>query len=327
MKILRYSISAFICFAALSCVGVKREGGSQSGSASSAASVASQAPQTSQTEKGFSMPSVPTHIAPAERLGYLAEHYWDNYNLSDSLLLANRDVTDGAFASYLWVLQQLQGDSVALARSVERLLSRSLAAESTAFDRFTTLFEDYLYNANSPFLNEELYIPVLRYVVGCEALDDIYKFRPQRQLTMALKNRAGAVALDFSYTLDGGSSARMHSLRSPYTILFFNNPDCADCARVKEFFESSTLFGELWQRGDLKVLSIYPDPDIELWRENSYPEIMINGYDAQQRIIKEQLYDLKAIPTLYLLDEQKRVLLKDAPVEGVEAYLRDITKQ
>lgn len=272
------------------------------------------------------MPKVPSHILPEERMSYLAEHFWDSYNLSDSLLLANRDVTDGAFASYLWVLQQLQGDSVAVAKSVDRLLSRSVVVESTAFERFTALFEDYLYNANSPFINEELYIPVLRFIVGCDELDEIYKFRPQRQLTMALKNRMGAEALDFSYTLADGRSARMHSLRSPYTILFFNNPDCADCARVKEYFQASALFRELWQRGELKVLSVYPDPDLELWKQSSYPEILINSYDAKQAISEGQLYDLKAIPTLYLLDEDKRVLLKDAPVEGVEAYLKDMLK-
>ncbi len=321
MKILRYLLSAFLCFSALSCVEAKRD---KKGAESSSAPAISKAESS---DKGFSMPKVPSQIAPQERLGYLAEHFWDNYNLSDSLLLANRDVTDGAFASYLWVLQQLQGDSLAVAKSVDRLLSRSVAASSSAFERFTTLFEDYLYNANSPMLNEELYIPVLRYIVGCDSLDDIYKFRPQRQLTMALKNRMGAEALDFSYTLSDGHSARMHSLQSPYTILFFNNPDCADCARVKEYFENSTLFAQLWQQGELKVLSIYPDPDIELWKQNSYPEIMINSYDAQQAITGDQLYDLKAIPTLYLLDEQKHVLLKDAPVEGIEAYLRDNMKK
>ncbi|MFI3279026.1 MAG: DUF5106 domain-containing protein [Rikenellaceae bacterium] len=321
MKALRYLLWAFLCFLALSCVEGKRGSGSTTASESTV-----QVDKATTAERGFSMPKVPSHILPEERMSYLAEHFWDSYNLSDSLLLANRDVTDGAFASYLWVLQQLQGDSVAVAKSVDRLLSRSVVVESTAFERFTALFEDYLYNANSPFLNEELYIPVLRFIVGCDELDEIYKFRPQRQLTMALKNRMGAEALDFSYTLADGRSARMHSLRSPYTILFFNNPDCADCARVKEYFQASALFRELWQRGELKVLSVYPDPDLELWKQSSYPEILINSYDAKQAISEGQLYDLKAIPTLYLLDEDKRVLLKDAPVEGVEAYLKDMLK-
>ena len=35
----------------------------------------------------------------------------------------------------------------------------------------------------------------------------------------------------------------------------------------------------------------------------------------------EQVYDLKAMPTLYLLDAEKRVILKDASFEQVEERL------
>ena len=38
-------------------------------------------------------------------------------------------------------------------------------------------------------------------------------------------------------------------------------------------------------------------------------------------IKEEQVYDLKAIPTLYLLDKDKTVLLKDATAPAIEAYL------
>jgi hypothetical protein len=38
----------------------------------------------------------------------------------------------------------------------------------------------------------------------------------------------------------------------------------------------------------------------------------------------KEIYDLKAIPSLYLLDRQKNVLLKDARFEQVEVYLKSI---
>lgn len=37
--------------------------------------------------------------------------------------------------------------------------------------------------------------------------------------------------------------------------------------------------------------------------------------------MKKQLYDLKALPTLYLLDSKMKVLLKDAPIERIVEYL------
>ena len=37
--------------------------------------------------------------------------------------------------------------------------------------------------------------------------------------------------------------------------------------------------------------------------------------------ISRGLYDIRAIPTRYLLDGEKRVLLKDAPLERIIGYL------
>ena len=45
--------------------------------------------------------------------------------------------------------------------------------------------------------------------------------------------------------------------------------------------------------------------------------------DASQVINRHRLYDLKAVPCLYLLDADKRVLLKDVTVEHLELYLRE----
>jgi hypothetical protein len=37
-------------------------------------------------------------------------------------------------------------------------------------------------------------------------------------------------------------------------------------------------------------------------------------------ITRERLYDIKAIPTIYLLDSDKKVLLKDSSIEAVESF-------
>ena len=52
------------------------------------------------------------------------------------------------------------------------------------------------------------------------------------------------------------------------------------------------------------------------------PDSWVVAYDAEQAVNEKETYVLPAIPTLYLLDRDKRVLLKDAPVEQVEYYLK-----
>lgn len=71
------------------------------------------------------------------------------------------------------------------------------------------------------------------------------------------------------------------------------------------------------------MLSFYPDEELEEWRKhlNEFPEEWINSYDKELTLREKQLYDLKAIPTLYLLDREKKVLLKDATAQVIEEYL------
>lgn len=73
----------------------------------------------------------------------------------------------------------------------------------------------------------------------------------------------------------------------------------------------------------LQILALYPDQDLTLWRNKlaEIPSTWITGYDADQKITHQNLYNLDAIPTLYLLDQNKKVILKDAPWQAIEAYL------
>ena len=80
---------------------------------------------------------------------------------------------------------------------------------------------------------------------------------------------------------------------------------------------------QLLEQKRLTVLSIYPDEELDEWRKhlNEFPKEWVNGYDKTFAIKEQQLYDLKAIPTLYLLNKDKTVLLKDAPAQTIEEYL------
>ena len=69
--------------------------------------------------------------------------------------------------------------------------------------------------------------------------------------------------------------------------------------------------------GQIAVLNIYIDEDIQGWLDYMpiYPESWYSGYDSEHMVRGDELYNVRAIPSLYLLDENKTVLLKDVPVE------------
>lgn len=273
----------------------------------------------------FQLPDIPAVLESAEeRIDYLSRHFWDNFNFKDSTFLQEPEMIEQAFVDFLDLLSHApteKGQKALVA------LMNSASVNNGMFLHFINLTEKYLYDPNSPVRNEEFYIPVLNTIITSSRLDDTFKVRPRYQLRMALKNRPGDVAADFRYTLATGTVARMSSIKADYTILFFNNPDCHDCERVKNYIRDSKVFNLMTRAGSmpsLRILAVYPDADIALWKKHrdEYPPFMINSFDAGQVVTNQELYDLKAIPAFYLLDKEKRVVLKDAPIEQIEEQLR-----
>ena len=81
--------------------------------------------------------------------------------------------------------------------------------------------------------------------------------------------------------------------------------------------------GNLIREGRLAVVNVYIDEDLSAWYEYMpiYPEDWYNGFDPNGVIRADTLYNVRAIPSLYLLDKDKIVLAKDAPQENVFAFL------
>ena len=116
-----------------------------------------------------------------------------------------------------------------------------------------------------------------------------------------------------------GKRRTLYGIRADYTLLIFGNPDCKACREIMEQMAASPEISALIRSGRLKVADIYIDEEIDLWKEkaDTYPREWINGYDPAFTIRTDRIYAVRAVPSLYLLDEKKNVLLKDALPETV----------
>lgn len=72
----------------------------------------------------------------------------------------------------------------------------------------------------------------------------------------------------------------------------------------------------------MQVVAVYIDNEAEAWKSASYPPAWLSVYAPE--IDQQDLYNIKALPTLYLLDTQKRVLLKDVRLEKVINHLSSV---
>lgn len=273
------------------------------------------------TIKSITLPAIPAMMtAPEQRANFLVKHYWDNVNFADTNYIHHPEVTEQAWADYCDILNHvpLETAQEAMRKTIERT-----NVDKKVFTYITDLADKYLYDPNSPMRNEEFYIPVLDAMLDSPLLEEIEKVRPKARRELAQKNRIGTKALNFNYTLASGAQGSLYQLQAEYILLFINNPGCHACTETIDALRNAPIINQLLEQKRLTVLSIYPDEELDEWRKhlNEFPQEWINGYDKKFAIKEQQLYDLKAIPTLYLLNKEKTVLLKDATAQAVEEYL------
>jgi len=275
-------------------------------------------------KREFTMISIPQDITePRERADYLVSHYWDNFDFSDTAYIHLPAITEQAFVNYIGILPHA-GKDISYS-SIDQMLIKAQDKSPEVYNYFVNIYKKYLYDPNSPLRNEEFYIPVLNQVVKSANTSDTDKQKAEYTLSLLLKNRIGNVATDVTYTLASGKSDRLHNIKSKLTLLYFHNPDCHACEEVSQYMKQSQVITEVTGSGLLKVLAFYPDKDLDIWKKHQkdIPDTWINGYDKSGIVSDKQIYDLKAIPTLYLLDENKKVILKDADITAVESYIKD----
>lgn len=267
----------------------------------------------------FSLPHPPAAMTDmAERARYVAIHYWQGLDYADTTWIADSTALEQLFVDWIPVLQQLSPEHRAEATAT--LISYGQGHPAMQL-RLAELAELYFQNPNSPYRNEELYIPILYALIQASHIEESYKERYRYQLEKALMNRQGTMAADFRFITREQRAQRLSDVQSEYVLLYFFNPDCQDCKRVAAYINDSHVFSALLRDKRLTVLAVYPDEDLEAWKKHLHTmpqEWIVARYASDS---DRESYDLPAIPNLYLLDGQKKVLLKDMPVEVIENWL------
>ena len=268
----------------------------------------------------YTEPAIPGMIVGEYERGiYFITHYWDNYLFEDTTCLHEGDL-EQVFVDFAVPLKYLDKE---LATEIVKDNLKKASVSDVTFDWFVTMYEKYLYDAGSPVRHEETYAIVVESILGMEGLDEMKKLRPQLLLEEINKNREGSVATDFTYTLPNGSKQQMHAVAAPYTLLFFYDPDCSICKMEKEKLKRSPIYLNLLSAGKMKVLAISVGSELDHWKENlkDFPAEWLNGYDTGHTITSDELYVIKATPSMYLLDKGKRVILKDVMAAQIEEWL------
>ena len=270
----------------------------------------------------FPYPEVPAYIAdPAAAQEYAALHFWDKF-FEKPQDYQKRDLIEGAFSAYATLLNSVQPEIILQAQQKMLSMADKSQREWPEGDMMNLMLEfcsHYFDDPNSPYRDEECYLPVVDAILASDLADEASKSRAAYLRPRISLNRPGTVANDFTYTLSNGRNGTLHGVDAVRTLLFFSNPGCDNCKEIIDELTNSPAVLAMIDAGRLKVVNIYPDADLTEWYKylSYYPEEWITGFDAEGVLNRDTVYYIRAIPSLYLLDSDKRVILKDAPVERV----------
>ena len=281
-----------------------------------------------QAQQSFPYPAIPDTLRSVEqRAGYLSEHYWDNYNFADTLLLKSKEVTEQGFVNFIDILNRFNLDNASkgvahkdiaqkgiirkditqkdiaqkdivrkditqkditqkgIAQKGIACFTRKAFSNAAAKERFENLIEHYFEDQLSPVRNDKVYLIFLEEMKNSPCFDETEKERIAFKIKTTNKNLPGDIAINFKFKDENGKEHQLSDYKDQKVILYFYDPDCENCHKVSAWLKQQTI------PADIKVLKMIADNHI------SY------------------MYSLKNMPTIFLLDKENKVILKDCTAQ------------
>jgi len=281
----------------------------------------------------FPVVTAPSLLEGQEQIEFIVEHYWDAFLDTSKVWMTDSLHVDGvakgdfeqAFANYVYYLDHMPMEAARknLSTLYDKLASTRSCAHSNAYPQAMEIAERYLYDANSPLRNEDYWQPLVAALAADPATDPDMVGSYEFTARTCNLNRVGTRAADFRWSDKDGMMHSLYGIKADYTLLFFSNPGCQACKEIIETLRNSLRVDYMLSEGRLAVVNVYIDEDVEAWYGymSFYPEEWYNGYDPDLIIRNDLLYNVRAIPSLYVLDKDKTVLMKDAPEQKVFAFL------
>lgn len=257
----------------------------------------------------FPYPQVPDTISTLEnRANFYLTHFWDKFNFSRQI-----SDTEGFHAAFIDFIKMMPYAHRNVVRSSIADMMNRAQSNTNNFWLFIDEAERDLYSDEAYLQSDEAYLYVLSAILRSSKLKKAEKVRYQEQITKINQNQEGVEALDFQYTGRDGLRHAFYDLPIDtvghvQTIIFFNDPTCDDCRIATLRLSTNASLSQLIDSGALRFVAITLREYSPEWAAEAaaLPANWIVGAwpDA------ESAYDLRTKPTIYLLDEQRRIVSK-----------------
>ena len=252
---------------------------------------------------------------------YYLEHFFDNFAWNDPRIF-NTPIVANKLKEYCNMIYQI--DNPEYDSLVVDALNRA-KVNQTSYEYLFDELEHVLGSNISPYKVEHTYIAMLKDALQYPKLDENRNRRYTRELGFIDKNHAGDTIPNFNMVLANGDTISMYDIQSEYTLLYLQHPTCPTCHQVRNRMKDFDKLNKAIASGKLKVVMVYFEDDPQVW--NNYIKSKeanpnyLQGWNYDQSIDDNDLFDTRTIPYMFLLDKDKKVIKKDLLVNEIEPYI------
>lgn len=252
------------------------------------------------------------------------EHFFDSIDFSDARIL-NTPTLANMFDFY--TMRVLPLDKGILMKYTDLIINKAKANREVYEFVVRNRYDFFRSSAYTELAEIAAHIAEKHVVKDASNwTDKAFAFRMTEAVRIARLNPVGSRATNLKLQDPAGNHVSIDDIEAPYLVLFFYNPGCGLCSMVTP--ELGRIYRQYNKKG-LQVFAIYVDHNHEEWISHIkwHNYTWIDGWDSDGGEKIYEKYDANAIPSIYLLDSNKTIILKDATIEQLSKKLKEIIQE
>ncbi|NMM46943.1 TlpA family protein disulfide reductase [Marinigracilibium pacificum] len=271
---------------------------------------------------------VPDNIKDDRELGYAyyKSHFFDNMDLSDPIYLRlSQPVVKEKLDVYFDKVVSQHPDS--LIKEIDRVAQMASSNE----DMYRFVIWNMVLKYQNPkimgldkvfvHLNDEYFqTGKMDYWASASLKKNLGDYSDKLRKSLIGMKGANLIMQDVNL-----NKRELYNLNNKYTVIYFFDPDCGHCKKetpvLVDFFNTTQF--------DVGVFAVSTDTSLtkmsDYIKEMKINFVTVNGPRTYVGNYQD-LYDAYSTPTIYILDENKKIIAKKLPAARIEEFLENYEK-
>jgi peroxiredoxin len=254
---------------------------------------------------------------------YYKNHYWDNFDLADEVLI--RLPKPLYLEKLKFFLEKFVGPNPdSLSKEIDKLATIARKNKETYKYLVWKCMAEY---SNSKIMGlDAVYVHLFDRYFASKEMDYWINEKTKKNIRdyadQLRRSLIGQTAPNLIMQDQNLQPRNMYDLNKRYTILFIFDPDCPTCRA--ETPELISFYNAHKKKFDLEVYAVCMDSSLKTMRkfiqEMNTPWVTVNGPRSYVGSIAT-LYDASHVPSLYIIDEKKKIIAKKPPIDQIYNFL------